>query len=151
LATLDGTESLNNKTIDLKAGVASAGGAPLKFTSGTNLTTPEVGAVEYDGTNFIVTNSTATRYTLAKMITSTQSLDFAGTNNGSTSDVTVSLPGAVDGEMVVIGPLNDAIYTGSFYTAWVSSADNVTVRFFNNSGSIQDPPARNFRISIIKY
>lgn len=35
--------------LDLAAGVAAAGGAPLQFTSGTNLTTAEAGAVEYDG------------------------------------------------------------------------------------------------------
>jgi hypothetical protein len=33
----------------LPAGTASAGDAPLKFTSGTNLTTAEAGAMEYDG------------------------------------------------------------------------------------------------------
>lgn len=36
----------------LEAGGASAGQAPLKFTSGTNLTVLENGAVEYDGTHF---------------------------------------------------------------------------------------------------
>ena len=34
----------------LPAGTATAATAPLKFTSGTNLTTPEAGAMEYDGT-----------------------------------------------------------------------------------------------------
>lgn len=48
----------------LAAGAASANTAPLKFTSGTNLTTPENGAVEYDGTNYYVTSG-GVRYTLA--------------------------------------------------------------------------------------
>jgi hypothetical protein len=51
--------------LQLKAGTATAGTAPLKFTSGTNLSTPEAGAVEYDGTNLYFTDSTATRRTLA--------------------------------------------------------------------------------------
>lgn len=38
--------------------------APLKFTSGTNLTTAEAGAVEYDGTRLYYTTSTPTRITL---------------------------------------------------------------------------------------
>jgi len=38
--------------LQLKAGTATANTAPLKFTSGTNLTTAEAGAVEYDGTVF---------------------------------------------------------------------------------------------------
>ncbi len=44
-------------------GVGTASIAPLKFTSGTNLTTPQAGAVEWDGTRLYVTNSA--RQTLA--------------------------------------------------------------------------------------
>jgi len=42
----------------LAAGTATASQAPLKFTSGTNLTTAEAGAVEYDGTVATITPST---------------------------------------------------------------------------------------------
>ena len=38
--------------LHLKAGTASTSTAPLKFTAGTNLTTPEDGAMEFDGSNF---------------------------------------------------------------------------------------------------
>ncbi len=42
--------------LHLKAGVATANvGAPIKLTSGTNLTTAEAGAVEYDGKVFYST------------------------------------------------------------------------------------------------
>lgn len=41
--------------INLKAGTAAAGTAPLKFTTGVNLTAPEVGAMEFDGTNLYFT------------------------------------------------------------------------------------------------
>lgn len=37
--------------IHIKAGTATANTAPLKLTSGTNLTTPEAGAFEYNGTS----------------------------------------------------------------------------------------------------
>lgn len=47
--------------LHLKAGTATASTSPLKFTSGTNLTTPEAGSVEYDGTNLFQTNSTTVR------------------------------------------------------------------------------------------
>jgi hypothetical protein len=36
----------------LAAGTATANTAPIKFTAGTNLTTPEAGAIEYDGSVF---------------------------------------------------------------------------------------------------
>lgn len=41
--------------LHLKAGTATAGTAPIKLTSGTNLTTPENGTFEYDGTNLYFT------------------------------------------------------------------------------------------------
>lgn len=41
--------------LHIAAGTATAGTAPLKLTSGTNLTTPENGAFEYDGTNLYFT------------------------------------------------------------------------------------------------
>lgn len=52
--------------LQLKAGTAAANTAPLKFTSGINLTTPEAGAVEWNGTNLFVTQTSGpTRKTLA--------------------------------------------------------------------------------------
>lgn len=52
--------------LHIKAGTASANTAPLKFTSGTNLTSPEAGAMEWDGTNLFITQTTGpTRKTIA--------------------------------------------------------------------------------------
>jgi len=48
----------------LAAGTASANTAPLKFTSGTNLTAVENGAVEYDGTDFTMTSESLRRNVL---------------------------------------------------------------------------------------
>jgi hypothetical protein len=83
--------------LHLGAGTATANTAPLKFTSGTNLTTPEDGAFEYNGSNYYATIS-STRYkfaflekaqtfTAAQTISST--LDVIGaTTFSSTLDVT---------------------------------------------------------------
>ncbi len=51
--------------LHLPAGTATAGTAPLKLTTGVNLTTPESGAVEWDGTNLYVTQADGTRKTIA--------------------------------------------------------------------------------------
>lgn len=48
----------------LPAGTAAAGTAPMKFTTGVNLTAPEAGAVEYDGSFLYYTNDSATRLPL---------------------------------------------------------------------------------------
>jgi outer membrane biosynthesis protein TonB len=51
--------------LQLKAGTATAGTAPLKLTSGVNLATTEAGAIEYDGTHLYFTAANAgTRYQL---------------------------------------------------------------------------------------
>lgn len=47
--------------LQIKAGTATAGTAPLKLTSGTNNTIAEAGAFEYDGTNLFFTRSGTTR------------------------------------------------------------------------------------------
>ncbi len=47
--------------LHLKAGTATANTAPLKLTSGTNLTTAEAGAMEYDGTNLFFTRAGTVR------------------------------------------------------------------------------------------
>lgn len=45
----------------LAAGTATANTAPLKLTLGVNLTAPEAGAIEYDGTLLTYTNNAGTR------------------------------------------------------------------------------------------
>jgi hypothetical protein len=54
---LVGSTSPTVSYLSLAAGTATAGQAPLKFTSGTNLTNTEAGAVEYTGDLITVTNS----------------------------------------------------------------------------------------------
>lgn len=55
----------------LGAGVAAANGAPLKFTSGTNLTTAEAGAMEYNG-RFFLTDTDATRRHIVQAVNDTK-------------------------------------------------------------------------------
>lgn len=47
--------------LHLGTGTATAGTSPLKFIPGTNMATPEIGAVEYDGVNLYVTNHSVRR------------------------------------------------------------------------------------------
>lgn len=69
-----GINSTPTAYIHMGAGTATAGTAPLKFTSGTNLTTGETGAVEYNGTNLFFTRSGTTRETVLTGVTSTAPL-----------------------------------------------------------------------------
>ena len=53
------TNTTPTALLHLGAGTATASTAPLKFTSGTNLTTAEAGVHEYDGVNFYATTDTS--------------------------------------------------------------------------------------------
>lgn len=66
-------------TLHLAAGTASASTAPLKFTSGTSNTTPEAGAIEYDGNKLWVTNTSLARESLVGALF-TQTADASVTN-----------------------------------------------------------------------
>lgn len=67
--------------LHIGAGTATAGNAPLKFTSGTNLSTTEAGAVEYDGSHLYFTATNAgTRFQLDQ-----QAPSIGGTITGGTA------------------------------------------------------------------
>ncbi len=65
----DGTDNPGvnggHQNITIRPGVATAGGAPITFSSGTNLTTPAAGAMEYNGSYYYLTPSSGTRKTVA--------------------------------------------------------------------------------------
>jgi hypothetical protein len=110
--------------LHLAAGAAAAGNAPLKLTSGTNLTAPEAGAVEFDGTHFYGTVG-STRYQLDQQTGSgsfapigaqyvTLATDSNLTNErvltGTTNQITVTDGGA--GGNVTLSTLQN-IHTGA--------------------------------------
>ena len=82
--------------LHLAAGTASQFTAPLKFTQGVNLTTPEPGAIEYDGTNLYFTNQSSVRQTIATastggVVAATNSVVTPAVYGASTSGGTLTL------------------------------------------------------------
>lgn len=67
--TTNGNIGIGLSAPTAKMAIASSDGtvstAPLKLTAGTNLSTPEAGAIEFDGTSLFYTDSGATRRTIA--------------------------------------------------------------------------------------
>jgi hypothetical protein len=61
---INGAKNINLGQVELRAGTATANTAPLKFTSGTNLTVAVAGVMEYDGTNFFATRTAGNREVL---------------------------------------------------------------------------------------
>ncbi|MGE3610778.1 MAG: tail fiber domain-containing protein [Bacteriovoracaceae bacterium] len=104
--------------LHLKAGTATANTAPLKFTSGTLLTTPEDGAIEFDGTDFYASASSA-RKKLVQLST-TNDLNLSTITGSSALSVAaggtnqnLTLAGSGTGNVAVSSPLNITNATSS--------------------------------------
>ena len=77
-------------------------------------------------------------------------LNFGSTAAQSSADLTITVTGAADGDIVIVGPVNGSTNANSCYTAWVSAADTVTVRFNNYSSGAIDPASGTFKVYVIK-
>lgn len=99
---------------------------------------------------FLSTNGTTSSWTTL-IISNTSTLDFSSTNAGESSDLTITVTGAALGDPVSLGVPHSAVISHSCYTAWVSSANTVTVRFNNyNSISPADPSSATFKATVLK-
>jgi hypothetical protein len=135
--------------LHLKAGTATASTAPLKFTSGVNLTSPLGGEMEFNGTNLFFSPST-TRHTVNHGLTGSATLNFPSTLTLLSADLTITVTGAADGDVVSLGVPNAAVNANTSYSAWVSSANTVTVRFNNYSAGTVDPASGSFKVFVTK-
>jgi hypothetical protein len=113
-----------SSTLSVATGTASI--APLRFTAGTNLTTTVAGAVEWNGTNLFITNSSLVRKTLAytdSNITGSAASLATGYTISLTGDVSYT-SGAFNGTGNVTGTAtlaNTTVTAGSYTNA------NITV------------------------
>ena len=78
-------------------------------------------------------------------------LDFPSTAAQQSSDLTVTVTGAADGDPVFLGVPNAAVNANSCYTAWVSAANTVSVRFSNYSAGAIDPASATFKVAVFKF
>ncbi|MES1250018.1 MAG: hypothetical protein ABUL46_05005, partial [Chitinophaga rupis] len=96
--------------VHIGAGTSAAGSAPLKINSGVLLTTPENGAIEYDGTDLYLTKSN-TRYKLVKALTGQLSTNFGGSSLSASGAVTatLSVTGVQPGDVVSVNANSGAV------------------------------------------
>lgn len=137
--------------LHLPAGTATANTSPLKLTSGTSLTTTEAGAIEFDGAQYYATlTNSGTRFQLARVLSATATLDFPSTTAGTASDLTITVTGATTGDAVTIGVPDGSTLSDGCFTAWVSAANTVKIRFTNNSLTLAlDPASGTFKATVI--
>lgn len=129
-----------------KAGTATGTVSFEGATSGKVILTPAAAA----GTPTLTLGTTTG--ILAGTLTNTGTLDFGSTVAGASTDLTLTVTGAADGDAVSIGVPNGSTLSNGIFTAWVSAANTVTLRFSNNSlAATLDPASGTFRASVIKY
>lgn len=83
--------------------------------------------------------------------TGSATLNFPSTNPGESSDLTLTITGATDGDVITLGVPNAAIVSGSLYLAWVSTPNTVTIRFINISVLPIDPALAVFKAATLKF
>lgn len=116
-------------------------------------TAPGAGDVWYNGTDLFLDNgalTATTRQKVARVLTASATLNFPSTGNNNTSDLTITVTGAAIGDCVALGTTNPGALVDSYYTAWVSAVNTVTVRFGNLDGGSKDPASAIFKVTVFK-
>ncbi len=122
--------------LHIKAGTAAANTAPIKLTAGTNLTSPESGSIEFDGTDLFFTPS-STRRTFA-FLNGNQT--FSGVTTFSNTTTSTS---TTTGALTVAGGLG--IVGTSYFGNTINSATSTSKKLsLNSTGSEQFLIANNF-------
>jgi hypothetical protein len=85
-----------------------------------------------------------------QILTDTATLDFGSIGAHDFEDLTLTVTGATDGDVVSLGLPNSAVVTNASYFAWVSATDIVTIRCFNINGGSIDPPSAVFKVKVFK-
>ena len=76
-------------------------------------------------------------------------LDFASTTAQRHEDLTITVTGASQGDIVSLG-IPQLTLSNSCFTAFVSAANTVTVRFNNYSSGSIDPGSGTFKVMVTK-
>lgn len=130
-----------------------AQGGQLVFTGmSTNPTIGTVtGSIYFNNSSNVIRFNNGTGWKPLKTGVSIRiaaNLNFPSTAAQTESDTTVSVPGAVVGDVVNLGVPDASVVGGSFFSAWVSATDTVTVRFNNYSSTSKDPALGTFTINV---
>jgi hypothetical protein len=147
-----GTSASPTAKLLLGAGTSTAGTAPLKLTPGTILSTPEDGAIEYDGTDYYITQA-STRYKLSKTLSGQLTTNFGAPSvaPGSTATATLPISGVAAGDVVTVSAnAGGANPPSILITAYSSSANTVIVRAYNAGSSAVTLASDTYNVRVIK-
>ena len=122
-------------------------------TQRDSIATPATGLQLFsttDSANYVYRGTGGGWQKIANEISGSATLDFPSTNNGNKSDLTITVTGATEGDVVSLGIQNSVNLNHSCFTAWVSATDTVTVRFSNYGTGSLDPASATFKVKVFK-
>lgn len=110
------------------------------------------GLLAYDSDINTITQYDGTRVTTySNGLLGSATLDFGSTSAQNSADLTITVTGAADGDIVNLGVANASVNANSSFTAWVSATNTVTVRFNNYSSGSIDPASATFKVFVQKH
>jgi len=133
--------------LQLPAGSATAGTAPIKLTSGTLLTAAEAGAVEFDGTSFF--GSTTYRSAFVRGVKVDASLTPGAVAANSVLVETYAVTGLIVPHAVTVSPpsLNSGL---GIMWARCSTTDTLEICWRNFTAGSLTPAAGTYRVAGVR-
>jgi len=142
-------------TLDVNGDAAFGSSATRSTFTATGLLDLNAGG----GGGIRVSSGPTTGATVSGILSATASLDFGAVGGASCSDLTMTVTGAGDGDIVTLGVPNAlASTTGLQFSGFVSAGNTVTVRTCCNNGetagvanACADPSAATVRATVVKH
>ena len=149
------SEANPTATLHIRPGTTAAQSAPIKFSQGNIMNTPEAGALEYNGTNLYFTDNTGTRRIIqtgsgaTSPTTTSASIYYNVAANSTTDSYGVYIAGAQVGMSCSCAPAT-ALPAGLTWSCYISAANTVTVRVANATNAQITPGNIVFNITAIR-
>lgn len=94
--------------------------------------------------------------TIQKVLTGTASLNFGATAAGACDTLTITVTGAADGDVVILGIPNALAASDNYqqFSGYVNAADTVTVKRCNLTNTVtalSDPAAATVRATVVQF
>lgn len=88
---------------------------------------------------------------IKKIYSASATLDFGSTASHSQTDLTITVTGAAANDPVALSVPSGAYGVQGVYSAFVSSANTVTVRYSNYTAGSLDPGSGTFRVVVFRF
>lgn len=131
------------------AGTASAV-RNTTVSSTTVATTPVAVGTSFDNALILLQNQVNLKLDTSLILTGSATLDFPSTAPGMSSELTIAVTGAAEGDVVALGTPNASTTVSTCFTARVSATNTVTVKLNNYSSVAVNPASGLFKVKIFK-